>query len=65
VPRQKPLATTLADPDRIIAAVRHAGVKFSLAFPMRHDPVNQQIYGTAGCRAVGQVAVVRRRHATG
>jgi hypothetical protein len=40
-------------------------VKFSLAFPMRHDPVNQQIYGTAECRAVGQVAVVRRRHATG
>jgi predicted dehydrogenase len=40
---QKPLATTLADCDRIIAAIRQAGVKFSMAFQMRHDPVNQKI----------------------
>lgn len=34
---QKPLATTLVDCDRIIAAVKKHGVKFSVAFQMRHD----------------------------
>ena len=38
---QKPLATTLADCDRIIEAVQRTGVKFSMAFQMRHDPVNR------------------------
>jgi len=37
---QKPLATTLEDCDRIIAAVQRYGVKFSMAYQMRHDPVN-------------------------
>lgn len=60
---QKPLATTLADCDRIIAAVRKAGVKFSMAFQMRHDPVNQKIKELLDQGAVGQVAMVRRRHA--
>ena len=40
---QKPLATTLADCDRIIEAVRRSGVKFSVAFQMRQDPVNRKI----------------------
>jgi len=38
---QKPLATTLADCDRIIEAVHRHGVKFSVAYQMRHDPVNR------------------------
>jgi predicted dehydrogenase len=59
---QKPLATTLADCDRISAAVRRAGVKFSVAFQMRHDVVNQKIKELLDQRAVGNVAIVRRRH---
>jgi predicted dehydrogenase len=60
---QKPMATTLDDCDRIIAAVNVHGVKFSMAFQMRHDPVNLQIKKLLDDGAVGQVAVVRRRHA--
>ncbi len=60
---QKPMATTLADCDRIIEAVRTSGVKFSMAFQMRHDPVNRKIKELLEQGAVGRVAVVRRRHA--
>jgi predicted dehydrogenase len=60
---QKPMATTLEDCDRIIAAVRKHGVKFSMAFQMRHDPVNQKIKELVDQGVVGKVAIVRRRHA--
>jgi predicted dehydrogenase len=59
---QKPMATTLEDCDRIIEAVRKHGVKFSMAFQMRHDPVNKKIKELLDQGAVGKVAVVRRRH---
>ncbi len=62
---QKPLATTLADCDRIIAAIKQHGVKFSMAYQMRHDPVNQKIKQLLDEGAVGKVAVVRRRHSIG
>ena len=62
---QKPLATTLADCDRIIEAVRGSGVKFSVAFQMRLDPVNRKIKELVDANAVGQIAVVRRRHCIG
>jgi predicted dehydrogenase len=62
---QKPLATTLADCDQIIAAVKHSGIKFSMAYQMRHDPVNQKIKELLEAGAVGDVAIVRRRHAIG
>jgi predicted dehydrogenase len=62
---QKPLATTLADCDRIIQAVKKSGVKFSMAYQMRHDPVNQKIKELLDSHAVGDVAIVRRRHAIG
>jgi predicted dehydrogenase len=60
---QKPMATTLADCDRIIDAVHKSGVKFSMAFQMRRDPVNVKIKELVDAGAVGQIAVVRRRHA--
>lgn len=60
---QKPMATTLADCDRIIAAVNRSGIRFSMAFQMRHDPVNQKIKELVDARAVGNIAVIRRRHA--
>jgi predicted dehydrogenase len=60
---QKPMATTLEDCDRIIAAVHEHQIKFSMAFQMRHDPVNQKIKALVDEGAVGKVAIVRRRHA--
>jgi predicted dehydrogenase len=60
---QKPMATTLQDCDRIISAVDKYGVKFSMAFQMRHDPVNLKIKELLEQGAVGKVAIVRRRHA--
>jgi predicted dehydrogenase len=60
---QKPMATTLEDCDRIIASVQKHGVKFSMAFQMRHDPVNRKMKALLDEGAVGKVAVVRRRHA--
>jgi predicted dehydrogenase len=59
---QKPMATTVEDCDRIIAAVNASGIKFSMAFQMRQDPVNQKIKALIDDGAVGRVAVVRRRH---
>jgi len=59
---QKPMATTLEDCDRIIEAVQRHGVKFSMAFQMRHDPVNQKIEELLAEGAVGKVAMMRRRH---
>jgi predicted dehydrogenase len=62
---QKPMATSTEDCERIIAAVRESGVKFSMAFQMRHDPVNRRIKQLLDEGAVGKVAVVRRRHCIG
>jgi len=59
---QKPLATTLDDCDHIIETVRRTGVKFSVAFQMRQDPVNRKIKELVDAKAVGEIAVVRRRH---
>ena len=56
------MATTLEDCDRIIEAVNRTGVKFSLAFQMRHDPVNRKIKELVAQNVVGNIAVVRRRH---
>jgi predicted dehydrogenase len=59
---QKPLATTLADCDRIIAAVKRWGVKFGMAYQMRHDPMNLKMKELIDAGEVGNIAVVRRRH---
>jgi predicted dehydrogenase len=62
---QKPMATTLADCDRIITAVKNSGVKFSMGFQMRHDPVNQKMRELIHSGAIGKIAVLRRRHSIG
>ena len=62
---QKPMATTLEDCDRIIAAVQQSGVKFTLAYQMRHDPVNRKMKQLLDEGAVGKIALVRRRHCIG
>jgi arylsulfatase len=60
---QKPMALTLEDCDRIVAAVERTGVKFSMCYQMRADPVNLKMRELLDEGAVGNVAVVRRRHA--
>lgn len=60
---QKPMALSLADCDRITEAVREAGVLFSMCYQMRADPVNLKIEELLTEGAVGNVAIVRRRHA--
>jgi predicted dehydrogenase len=62
---QKPMALTLADCDRIIAAVERNGVRLMMAFQMRRDPVNQQMRRWVEEGAVGRVGIVRRRHCLG
>ena len=59
---QKPMALTLADCDRMAAAVESAGVKFMMAYQMRHDPSNQKIKALIDGGAVGKISLVRRRH---
>jgi predicted dehydrogenase len=59
---QKPMATSLVDCDRIIDVVRRTGIKFSVAFQMRQDPVNQRIKALVEDSVIGNLAVVRRRH---
>jgi predicted dehydrogenase len=59
---QKPMATTLADCDRIVAAVERAGVYFDVAFQMRCDPVNQKMVELVHRGDLGKIGTVRRRH---
>ena len=59
---QKPMATTLADCDRIIDVVNRTGVKFSVAYQMRQDPVNRKLKQLIEEEIIGNLAVCRRRH---
>ena len=60
---QKPMALSLADCDAIAAAVQESGVKFSLCYQMRADPVNQKMKALLDEGVIGKVAILRRRHA--
>jgi predicted dehydrogenase len=62
---QKPMALTVADCDRIMEAVERAGVWFSLAYQMRHDPQNIHMKRLVEGDAIGRVGIVRRRHCIG
>ena len=62
---QKPMAFTLEACDAIIAAVERAGIHFAMAFQMRHDPANQTIREIVQSGALGNIAVIRRRHCIG
>lgn len=59
---QKPMALTLADCDRILEALRQAGVRFSMAWQMRCDPQNQWMRDFVRSGRLGRVVMVRRRH---
>ena len=59
---QKPMAMSLEECDRMMAAVDKAGVRFAMAFQMRHDPANIKIREIVQSGQLGNIAVVRRRH---
>ncbi len=59
---EKPMATTLAECDRMIEAVQRARVKYYQIFPMRWDPVNQKIKKIVSSGALGKISLVRKRH---
>jgi len=60
---QKPIALTLAEADRIVAAIARHGVPFTMAWQMRVDPQNVQIKEMLQSGILGKVFMVRRRHA--
>jgi len=59
---QKPMALTMAEGDRIVAAVSAARVSFTMAWQMRVDPQNLQIKALLAEGRLGRVFMVRRRH---
>ena len=59
---QKPLALTLAEADRIVAAAKTSDVPFTLAWQMRIDPQNIEMKRLIESGTLGRVYMVRRRH---
>ncbi len=59
---QKPMALTMPEADRIVAAVNEAGVPFTMAWQMRVDPQNLQIKELLESGTLGRWFMVRRRH---
>ncbi len=62
---QKPMAFSLEACDNIIAAVEEAGIEFAVAFQMRHDPANIRMRELIQKKALGNLAIARRRHCIG
>lgn len=59
---QKPMALTLEQADRIVAAVRQSGVRFTMAWQMRVDRQNIEMRRLVHQGVIGRVFMVRRRH---
>lgn len=59
---QKPIALTMEQADRIVEAVRAAGVPFTMAWQMRVDPHNLRMRELIESGRFGRVYMVRRRH---
>jgi predicted dehydrogenase len=59
---QKPLALTLEQADRIVAAVERHAVPFTMAWQMRADPQNIEMRSLVHSGSLGKVFMVRRRH---
>ena len=59
---QKPIALTMPQADRIVAAVERHGVPFTLAWQMRVDPQNIEIKQIIESGVLGKIFMVRRRH---
>lgn len=59
---QKPLALTVEQADRIVAAVERSRVPFTLAWQMRVDPQNIKMKELLTSGVLGRIFMVRRRH---
>ena len=59
---QKPMATTVADCDRIVEAVEAAGVLYYQSHNLRFDPVHQEIKRLVDAGEIGKIGIARRRH---
>lgn len=59
---EKPMATSVAECDRIRAAVQDAGIIFMQNFPKRYDPVNHELVRRVRAGELGDVSLVRVRH---
>jgi len=62
---QKPMALTMPEADRIVAAVQGHGVPFTMAWQMRVDPQNIEVKKLLQSGQLGKIFMVRRRHALG
>ena len=58
----KPMAITLEQADRMVAAVEKAGVPFTIGYQSRTDPQNADIRDKVKSGAFGKVFLYRRRH---
>jgi predicted dehydrogenase len=59
---QKPIALTMDEAGRIVAAVERAGVPFTMAWQMRVDPHNLEAKSLLDSGRLGRLFMVRRRH---
>jgi predicted dehydrogenase len=59
---QKPMALTLVEADRIVAAVEKNGVPFTMAWQMRADRQNVVMREMVRSGQLGKIFMVRRRH---
>jgi len=58
----KPMALTLSEADRIVAAVEKNGVPFTMGWQMRVDPQNVKMKELVTSGELGRIFMVRRRH---
>lgn len=58
----KPMALTMAEADRIVAAVEKYQVPFTMGFQMRVDPQNIRIRELIQTQEIGPTYLYRRRH---
>jgi predicted dehydrogenase len=56
---EKPLATTVADAEAMIAACKHAGVQLMTAFPCRYSPVMQRLKAVLESGSAGEIVAIR------
>ncbi len=56
---EKPLATTVADAEAMIAACRRAGVQLMTAFPCRYSPVMQRLKAALDSGSAGRIVAMR------
>jgi len=59
---QKPMAMSLEECDRMIAAAEANDVLLAMAWQMRHDPANIKIREIVQSGALGRIGIIRRRH---